>query len=57
MIPALTDAQKFYFIDKGAHIAHTGIIKPSEAWKIDFNKIKNLKRNGSTFFKVAERIK
>lgn len=57
IIPSLDIDQKFYFIDKGAHIAHTGTIKPSEAWKIDLNKIPLLVPDGSNFFYHAEKIK
>lgn len=56
IIPRLNDKQKLWFIDKGAHVAHEGTIKPKEVWKIDLHKIKDLKRDGSNFFQVAEKI-
>ena len=51
-------AKLFYFIDKGAHIAHGGKLIPTHAWKID--KIKDtpkLKKDGSNFFQIATQIK
>lgn len=44
-------------IDLGAHIAHTGSLKPKEAWAMPKTDNKMLKKNGSNFFKVAKRIK
>jgi len=53
----LTDEEKIKLIDEGSHIAHTGTLKPSKAWKINLDLIGELKSNGSNFFKYAERIK
>jgi hypothetical protein len=58
IIPRLNSDDIFRLIDLPyMHIAHHGAIKPIEAWRIDLHKMKDLKRDGSNFFKVAERIK
>ena len=53
----MTDKQQLELIDLGAHIAHTGALKPKEAWSMPKTDNKMLKKNGSNFFKVAKRIK
>jgi len=57
VVNELSDEEKLELISLGAHIAHTGNIKISGAWKIDKLKTKQLKRDGSNFFKIAEKIK
>lgn len=57
VLSLMSDAQKHQLIDLGAHVAHTGKLIPKEAYKIDFTKIKDLKRDGSNFFDHAEKIK
>lgn len=53
----MTDIQKLHLIDAGAHIAHTGNLKPNECWKMHKNDNEKLKSDGSNFFKIAKRIK
>lgn len=56
LLPLLSDAQKLQLIDLGAHVAHTGKLIPKEAWRIDLNRIKDLKRDASNFFQIAEKV-
>ncbi len=53
----MTDKQKLDLIDAGAHIAHTGNLKPNECWKMHKKDNEKLKSDGSNFFKIAKRIK
>lgn len=57
LLKNMSDMQKLYLIDNGAHIAHTGRIIPSQAWKFDKNLCPDLKKDGSNFFRLAQRIK
>jgi len=57
LLPLMTDEQKLQLISLGAHVAHTGKIIPVSAYKIDKTKTSELKRDGSNFFEVAEKIK
>lgn len=57
LLKSLSEEQMFWFISKGAHIAHAGTIKPIEAWKIDFHDIEKIKSNCSNFFQIAKKIK
>ena len=52
----MSDSQKQKLIDAGAHIANTGVLIPSKAYRIDRNKTQQLKRDGSNFFDLAEEI-
>lgn len=52
----MPDWMKIELINRGAHIAHGGSIKPSECWKIKKTDVSKLKKDGSNFFEVAERI-
>ena len=56
LIPYMSDAQKLSCIDAGGHVSNTGSIKFSEAWKFDKLKAQDLKRDGSNFFQLAERV-
>ena len=56
LVKFMTDKQKFEIIDRGGHIAHGGNLFPTQAWKCDKLKIKELKPDGSNFFKIAERV-
>lgn len=56
LLPLMSDAQKHQLIDAGAHIAHTGKLVPKAAYRIDLNRIKDLKRDASNFFDVAEKV-
>lgn len=40
-----------------AHKANAGEINFKEAWRIDKVKIKDLKKDGSNFFEIAEKVK
>lgn len=53
----MTDQEKLQLIDLGAHIAHTGNLKPKEAWAMPKTDNKLLKKDASNFFKIAKRIK
>jgi hypothetical protein len=57
LLPLMTDEQKLQLISLGAHVAHAGKIIPISAYKIDKTKTKDLKRDGSNFFEIAEKIK
>jgi len=51
------DAQKLQLLQlEGVHVAHAGDIKPQRAWRIDKKRMGELKRDGSNFFQVAERV-
>lgn len=56
LLPLLSDVQKLQIIDAGAHVAHTGKLIPSAAYRIDLNRIKDLKRDASNFFEIAEKV-
>jgi hypothetical protein len=57
LLPLMSDAQKLQLIELGAHVAHTGKLIPKAAYRIDLNRIKELKRDASNFFDVAEKVK
>jgi len=54
----MTDKQKLELIDMGAHIAHTGALKPKELWIFD-KKVDNqsFKKDASNFFRIAKKTK
>ena len=56
LLDEMSDSQKQKLIDAGAHIANTGVLIPSKAYRIDRNKTQQLKRDGSNFFDLAEEI-
>lgn len=56
LLPLLTDEQKLQLIELGAHVAHTGKLIPKAAYRIDLNRIKELKRDASNFFEIAEKV-
>lgn len=56
LLPFLSDEQKLQLIDLGAHVAHAGKLIPIKAYKIDLTRTKDLKRDASNFFDVAERV-
>jgi len=56
LLKHMTDEQKLQLIDCGAHVAHTGSIKPIECWELDRRKSKELKPDGSNFFKISKKI-
>lgn len=55
-LKAMPDWMKIELINRGAHIAHGGSIKPSECWRMKKTDVTKLKKDGSNFFEVAERI-
>ncbi len=57
LLKHMDDREKHNLIDQGAHIAHTGELPITHAWRIHKDKIKHLKRDGSNFFDHAEKIK
>lgn len=57
LLKKMSDEDKLSFIDLGAHVANTGAIQFKEAWRIDKAKSKDLKRDGSNFFDLAEKVK
>jgi len=57
LLRRMTDWQKLDLIDRGAHIAHTGALIPTSAWKFDKSKTPLLHRDGSNFFELAEKIR
>jgi len=59
LVKKMTDEQKLYLIDLGAHIAHEGDgnLMPDKAYKIEFKNIKNLNDDGSNFFDYAKEVK
>lgn len=57
LVKMMSKEQKHELIALGAHIASSGGLPIKAAWRIDKNKIPGLKRDGSNFFKLAERIK
>ena len=56
LLDEMSDSQKQKLIDAGAHIANTGVLIPSKAYRIDRNKTQQLKRDGSNFFDLAEEM-
>ena len=57
LLQDMPDSDKIHFINLASNIAHHGNLNFKEAWRIDLEKIPELKRDGSTFFKLAERVK
>ena len=57
LVKIMSGKQHLELIDKGAHIAHGGNLIPKEAWKIDKFNVIDLKKDGSNFFDVADKIK
>jgi hypothetical protein len=53
----MPDWMKIELINRGAHVAHGGVIRPSECWRIVKSQLNELKRDGSNFFQIAERIR
>jgi hypothetical protein len=53
----MPDWMKLKMIEWGAHVASTGNLMPSQAWRIDKRRIKELAKDGSNFFEIAERVK
>jgi hypothetical protein len=52
----MPDWMKIHLINAGAHVAHNGSIKPSQCWRILKADKMKLRKDGSNFLSVAERI-
>lgn len=57
LMSRLDDEETIAIIEKYGNVAHEGVLKPSELWRIDRAKIPDLKKDGSNFFQIAERVK
>jgi hypothetical protein len=52
----LNDQDKLMLINDGSHVSHAGQIGFSECWRIDKRRSKELTKDGSNFFDIAERM-
>jgi hypothetical protein len=57
LLNAMTPTQEFDLLTRGAHVAHDGTVVPTECWRIRKMDASLLKRDGSNFFQVAERVR
>jgi hypothetical protein len=57
LLGEMSDAQELELISMGAHVAHEGTVRPSRCWKFDKGNSRLLKKNGSNFFRLAERCR
>lgn len=53
----MQDWMKIELINRGAHLAHKGTIIPSECWRIEKSRWKEIKKSGSNFFEIAKQIR
>lgn len=53
----LSDHDKMLLLKWGAHLAVAGVVSPSECWRIDKLRAKELAEDSSNFFEIAERIR
>jgi hypothetical protein len=53
----LSPEEHLAIIDLYGNIAHEGVLRPTELWRIDRELIPQLKPDGSNFFALAEKIK
>lgn len=56
LVKTLSSYEMGDLIDHGAHVAHAGSIHPTELWRLDKGRTLELKKDGSTFFQVAELV-
>lgn len=56
LLDRMSDVQKLDCISAGAAISNKGSIRYSEAWRFDKRKSSQLKKDGSNFFRIAERV-
>lgn len=56
MQKVMSPEQHLRLIQMGAHVAYRGAIMPSETWRIDKTLTPKLKKDGSNFFELAERL-
>jgi hypothetical protein len=54
LLQYLSVEQRLGLIDLGAHIAHSGNLKPSKCWRFDRADVIKMKKDGSNFFEYAE---
>ena len=58
LVKKMTDHQKLDLImNHGTHVAHFGVLHPDEAYEINRNDVKHIKRDASNIFDYAKRIK
>lgn len=57
LLDAMTPAQELDLITQGAHIANAGTVVPTECWRIHKGDAPLLERDGSNFFRIAERVR
>ena len=57
ILKILTPLQKKEIMQHTKNVASLGSITPSQVWRIDKTKSKQLKKDGSNFFKIAKRVK
>jgi hypothetical protein len=55
-VKLLNDGDKARLIRWGAHVAAEGSYMPDECWRIDKLKCHKLKRDGSNFFEIAQKM-
>lgn len=53
----MTDEDKLFLINCGAHVAYQGNLIPDQAWRFDKTKAPHLAKDGSNFFELAERVR
>jgi len=56
-LKAMSDGMKLDLIERGAHVAHGGILVPSEMWRLDKTRSSELEKDGSNFFDIAEQVR
>jgi len=56
LMPHLSDKQRIQIIKKYGNIAHEGPLRPSQMWSIERSRCKDLERDGSNFFDVAQLV-
>lgn len=52
----MPDWMKLYLLDQGAHLANDGVLHPFRCWRIDKTRTKEIARDVSNFFEIAEEI-
>lgn len=57
LLKVLSDARKLELMKLCYNMAHDGALIPKEVWKFDKNNIPMLKKDGSNFFDLAEKVR
>jgi hypothetical protein len=57
LLRRMSEPQKLMLLDAGAHVANRGETPFVEAWRFDKLRCRELQKDGSNFFALAERIK